>query len=257
MVKGDVLDPASLKPAFEGIDTACYLVHSMGRGNSEDFAENDRRAATNFAVAAKEAGVKRIVYLGGLGEGKSEHLRSREETATALASTGIPITYLRAAVVVGGGSESFLTIYYLVKRLPFMVTPKWTVVKTQPIAVEDVVSYIVAAIGDDSIGGREIELGGPTVTTYGGMMDALAKALGRRPPLCLRVPFLTPKLSSLWLGLVTPVDVGVARPLVEGLATETVVKDPSGMALFSIEPRPLPIAMEEAVREMEEQKNRS
>ncbi len=257
MVKGDVLDPASLKAAFEGIDTACYLVHSMGRGNSEDFAEKDRRAAANFAEAAKDAGVKRIVYLGGLGEGKSEHLRSREETATALASTGVPITYLRAAVVVGGGSESFLTIYYLVKRLPFMVTPKWTVVKTQPIAVEDVVSYIVAAIGDDSIGGREIELGGPTVTTYGGMMDALAEALGKRPPLCLRVPFLTPKLSSLWLGLVTPVDVGVARPLVEGLATETVVKDPSGMALFEIEPRPLPIAMDEAVREMEEQKKKS
>lgn len=251
VVSGDVLDPSSLDAAFDGIDTACYLVHSMGRGNSEDFAAKDKEAASNFAKAAQKAGVKRIVYLGGLGEGKSEHLRSREETATALMSTGVPVTYLRAAVVVGGGSESFLTIYYLVKRLPIMVTPKWTTVKTQPIGVEDVVSYLVASIEDDSLGNRQIEIGGPTITTYGGMMDALAHAMKRRPPIRFRIPFLTPKLSSLWLGLVTPVDVGVARPLVEGLATETIVQDKSGMALFDIEPRPLPVAMVEAVSEMQ------
>ena len=255
VVQGDVLDRDSLRWPLSGVRVAYYLVHSMGRGAEGDFAETDLKAARNFAEAAAEVGVERIIYLGGLGEGRSRHLQSRHETAEALASTGIDLTYLRAAVVVGSGSESFQTIYWLVRRLPAMVTPRWTTVRTQPIAISDVVECLAQA--RDLQGSREIEIGGPDVTTYGGMMDALAEALGKRPPLCLRVPFLTPKLSSLWLGLVTPVDVGVARPLVEGLATETVVKDPSGMALFEIEPRPLPIAMDEAVREMEEQKKKS
>ncbi|MBK8293322.1 MAG: NAD(P)H-binding protein [Solirubrobacterales bacterium] len=218
VVKADVLEPESLGPAMEGVGVAYYLVHSMGRGATEDFAETDRRAAINFAKAAKESGVERIIYMGGLGEGKSKHLRSRQETAEALASTGLPITYLRAAVVLGGGSESFRTVYYLVKRLPLMVTPRWTTTRTQPIAVDDVVEYLSESRmlkGKDA--DRTIELGGPDVTTYGGMMDKMAEAMDRRPPRRIGVPFLTPGLSSLWIGLVTPVDTGVARPLVEGL----------------------------------------
>ncbi len=252
VVKADVLEPESLGPAMEGVGIAYYLVHSMGRGATEDFAETDRRAATNFAIAAKEAGVKRIIYMGGLGEGKSKHLRSRQETAEALASTGLPMTYLRAAVVLGGGSESFRTVYYLVKRLPLMVTPRWTTTRTQPIAVDDVVEYLSESRtleGKDA--DRTIELGGPDVTTYGGMMDKMAEAMDRRPPRRIGVPFLTPGLSSLWIGLVTPVDTGVARPLVEGLTTETVVEDPSGMDLFDIETTGIDDAMAAAVAEME------
>ncbi len=253
VVKADVLEPESLAPALKDVAIAYYLVHSMGRGAKEDFAETDRRAATNFAKAAKEAGVERIIYMGGLGEGKSKHLRSRQETAEALVSTGLPMTYLRAAVVLGGGSESFRTVYYLVKRLPLMVTPRWTTTRTQPIGVDDVVSYLAESrnlTGEDA--DRTIELGGPDVTTYGGMMDKMAEAMDRHAPRRVAVPFLTPGLSSLWIGLVTPVDTGVARPLVEGLSTETVVEDPSGMELFDIEMTGLDRAMAAAVAEMEE-----
>lgn len=252
VLKADVLEPDTLPPAMEGVGVAYYLVHSMGRGATEDFAETDRTAARNFAEAAKEAGVERIIYMGGLGEGKSKHLRSRHETAEALASTGLPMTYLRAAVVLGGGSESFRTVYYLVKRLPLMVTPRWTTTRTQPIAVDDVVEYLAASRnleGEDA--DRTIELGGPDVTTYGGMMDTMAEAMDRRPPRRIAVPMLTPGLSSLWIGLVTPVDTGVARPLVEGLSTETVVEDPSGMELFDIETTGIDQAMAAAVAEME------
>lgn len=251
VVEADVLDPATLGPAMEGVDIAYYLVHSMGRGATEDFEETDRRAATNFAEAAKQAGVKRIIYLGGLGEGKSKHLRSRQETAEALKSTGLPMTYLRAAVVLGGGSESFRTVYYLVKRLPLMVTPRWTTTRTQPIAADDVIRYLAGAHQLDVDGDLTIELGGPDITTYGGMMDEMAVAMNKHAPRRVGVPFLTPGLSSLWIGLVTPVDTGVARPLVEGLTTETVVEDPSGMRLFDIEPTGLVEAMKAAVDEME------
>jgi uncharacterized protein YbjT (DUF2867 family) len=248
-----VLDPATLPPAMDGVSTAYYLVHSMGRGSSGDFEQTDREAATNFAEAAKAAGVGRIVYLGGLGdETESKHLRSRQETAEALQSTGVPVTYLRAAVVVGGGSESFQTIYWLVRRLPAMVTPKWTTIRTQPIGAADVVEYLAAARSlADGEADRTIEIGGPDITTYGGMMDAVATAMDRRSPVRVAVPLLTPGLSSLWIGLVTPVDTGVARPLVEGLSTETVVRDPSGMEQFDIEPVPIEAAMAVAVRELE------
>ena len=251
VVAGDVLDRDSLRWPLSGVRVAYYLVHSMGRGAEGDFVETDLEAARNFAEAAAEVGVARIVYLGGLGEGKSRHLQSRHETAGALASTGIDLTYLRAAVVVGSGSESFQTIYWLVRRLPAMVTPRWTTIRTQPNAIRDVVECLAQA--REIEGSREIEIGGPDITTYGGMMDEMAKAMGRRPPLRIGVPLLTPKLSSLWIGLVTPVDTGVARPLVEGLSTETVVRDPSGMELFDLEPMGLPEAMRLGVRELEAQ----
>jgi uncharacterized protein YbjT (DUF2867 family) len=247
IVQGDVLEPESLPPALEGVDLAYYLVHSMGRGGEGDFVERDRRGARNFAEAAKAAGVERIVYLGGLGSGKSDHLRSREETATSLASTGVPLTYFRAAIVIGSGSESLRTIAYLVKRLPAMITPSWTETKTQPIAAADVVAYLAAAPDVPASAGREVEIGGGDVTTYGGLLDEAAEALGVRKRPRLGVPLLSPSLSSRWIGLVTPVDSGVARPLVEGLSTETVVQDPSGMELFDVSATPLAEAMRQAV----------
>lgn len=241
--RADVLRPTTLAPALEGAEVAYYLVHSMGRGSDGDFVARDKEGAANFAAAAATAGVRRIVYLGGLGEG-SKHLASRHATAAALRAGTVPVAYFRAAVVIGAGSESFLTVFHLVKRLPLMVTPRWVTTRTQPIAIDDAVSFLAAASDLEAPLDREIEIGGPDVTTYGGMIDELARAIDRRPPLRLTVPVLTPGLSSLWIGLVTPVDAGVARPLVEGLAVETVVSDPSGMALFSgIEPTPLPKAL--------------
>lgn len=250
VVKGDVLNPSTLGPALEGIDVAYYLVHSMGRGGDGDFEKLDLEGALNFARAATEAGVGQIVYLGGLGEGKSKHLRSRHETAEALTSTGVPLTYLRAAVVLGGGSESFQTVYHLVRRLPAMVTPKWTTTRTQPIAVNDVVEYLAQAGKPGPWVGEEIQIAGPDITTYGGMMKVMADSMGKRRPLMIRIPVLTPRLSSLWIGLVTPVDTGVVRPLVEGLSTETIISDEGGMAMFTIQPTGMEKAMDSAVAEL-------
>jgi len=248
----DVLQPKSLPGVLEGVDVAYYLIHSMGRGGSGDFAERDKQAAHNFGAAAREAGVERIVYLGGLGDvDTSEHLRSRHETALILGDSGTPLTYFRAAAVIGAGSESFRTVYYLVKRLPFMLTPSWTENETQPIAIADVLAYLQAGAREPYALGATIEIGGPEVTTYAGMMDAVAEAIGIRPRPRISVPVLSPGLSSRWLGLVTPVDTGVARPLVEGLTTDTVVRDPTGMAHFEIEPTPLKTAMQDAVDTIE------
>jgi uncharacterized protein YbjT (DUF2867 family) len=250
--RADVLEPDTLGPALEGVSVAYYLVHSMGRGSDSDFAKRDQEGAHNFARAAADAGVKRIVYLGGLGSG-SEHLNSRHSTALTLQAGEVPVAYFRAAAVIGAGSESFLTVYYLVRRLPAMVTPKWTTVRTQPIAVKDVVRDLGAAADLELPVDRELQIGGPDVTTYGGMIDELAKAMDRRPPIRVTVPVLTPRLSSLWVGLVTPVDTGVARPLIEGLSHETVVEDPTGMATLPARERiPLDQALREAVAEMDE-----
>jgi len=247
--EADALKPETLRPALEGAEVAYYLVHSMGRGSDGDFAERDHWAAENFAEAAAAAGIERIVYLGGLGEG-SRHLDSRHATAQTLREGPVPVAYFRAAAVIGAGSESFRTVFHLVRRLPVMVTPRWVATRTQPIAVADAVGYLAAAADLDLPVDREVEIGGPDVVTYGGMIDELARALGRRPPLRISVPLLTPTLSSLWIGLVTPVDAGVARPLIEGLATETVVTDPSGMAIFrGIQRTPLAAALRAAVRD--------
>ncbi len=245
VVQADVLEAPSLQPALEGAEVAYYLVHSMGRGSDGDFARRDHQGAENFAAAADAAGVRRIVYLGGLGEG-SEHLASRHETANALRAGSVPVAYLRAAAVIGAGSESFRTVFYLVKRLPVMVTPRWVTTRTQPIAVIDAVAYLADASDLALAVDRELQIGGPDVTTYGGMIDELARALGNRPPVRITVPVLTPALSSLWIGLVTPVDAGVARPLIEGLATETVVTDRSGMDLL---PERDLLALDPALRE--------
>lgn len=249
VVRADVLDAESLGPALAGVDVAYYLVHSMGRGSDGDFAERDQQGAENFAAAAATAGVKRVVYLGGLGEG-SKHLDSRHRTAETLRRGAVPVVYFRAAAVLGAGSESFRTAFFLVRRLPVMVTPRWVTTRTQPVAVADAVAYLGGAADLALPVEREIEIGGPDVTTYGGMIDELARALGQRPPLRITVPLLTPFLSSLWIGLVTPVDAGVAKPLIEGLATETVVDDSSGMELFpAVERTPLRQALAAALAE--------
>lgn len=249
VVAGDVLRRETLAEPLEGVDVAYYLVHSMGRGGEGDFAERDRQGAENFAAAAAEAGVEHIVYLGGLSDGGSKHLESRHATASYLGSTGVPVTYLRAAAVIGSGSESFRTCFFLVKRLPVMITPRWTTTRTQPIAIADVIAYLVVVADSSEARGRSIEIGGPDVTSYGGMMDALAVAMGRHPPRKVPVPLLTPYLSSLWIGLVTPVDVDVAKPLIEGASTETIVRDPSGMELFEVERTPMDEAMRRALAE--------
>jgi uncharacterized protein YbjT (DUF2867 family) len=243
--EGDVLDATSLGGAGEGVDAAYYLVHGMGRGSGGDFEERERSAARNFARMARSEGVQRVVYLGGLGEVPgSKHLRSRHETARVLEEEGPALTYLRAAMVVGAGSESYRTLRYLVERLPAMVAPAWLATPTQPISIDDTLEYLSRAPEVAASAGREVQIGGPDVISYREMLDRMAVALGRRPRPKLPVPFVTPWLSSLWIGLVTPVDAGVARPLVEGLSTETVVTDPSGAALFDVDP----IGIDEALR---------
>jgi uncharacterized protein YbjT (DUF2867 family) len=243
---GDVLDAASLDGAGDGIDVAYYLVHSMGRGSAAgDFEEREGRSARAFARMCAAAGVARVVYLGGLGDVPgSKHLRSRDATARTLAEHGPPLTYFRAGMVVGAGSESYRTLRHLVARLPVMIAPRWLSTPTQPIDVDDVVAYLATAPSVAGSSGREIQIGSPDVLAYGEMLDRMASALGRRRRPKIPVPLLTPRLSSLWIGLVTPVDARVARPLVEGLSTETVVTDPSGAALFDVEP----IGFDESLR---------
>jgi uncharacterized protein YbjT (DUF2867 family) len=250
LLEGDVLDADSLQGAGEGAEIAYYLVHSMGRGGDGDFEEREERGAQNFVQMAKREGVARVVYLGGLGdEPRSKHLRSRRRTAEILREHGPPLTYFRAAMVVGAGSESYRTLRFLVQRLPAMIAPSWLATPTQPIAVDDVVAYLRSAPDVRGSEGREVQIGGPNVLSYGEMLDRMAHALGTYPRPKLPVPFLTPWLSSLWIGLVTPVDAEIARPLIEGLSTPTTVTDPSGAADFDIEPVPFPVALARALEE--------
>lgn len=243
--EGDVLRPESVRGAGRGIDAAYYLVHSMGRGGPKDFEAAELAAASGFGERMRQEGVERVVYLGGLGDRpRSRHLRSRQQTAIALRRAGPPLTYFRAGMVVGPQSESYRTLRFLVQRLPAMIAPAWLKNATQPISIEDSLAYLAAALDVADTQDREIQIGGPDVLAYGEMLDRMAVVLGlaRRPR--LPVPVITPWLSSLWIGLVTPVDVGIARPLIEGLATPTVVTDPSGMRLFDIDP----IGFDEALR---------
>ncbi len=243
VVKGDVLDAETLPPAMEGVDVAYYLLHAMQAG--DDFESRDLQAAGNFGTAAREAGVARILYLGGLepSEGEaSDHLQSRLETGDELRRVGPPVTEFRAAVIVGSGSASFELVRHLTERVPLMVTPRWVRTRTQPIAIRDVLTYLLDALDIPETEGRVIEIGGPEVLTYGDMFLRYARVRGLRRVL-LPVPLLTPRLSSLWAGLVTPVSSSIAKPLIRGLKNEVVVTDPSGMALFDVEP----ISYDEAV----------
>ncbi|MFB6069201.1 MAG: NAD(P)H-binding protein [Halobacterium sp.] len=224
---GDLLDPGSLEGAFDGVDAAFYLVHSMGSGG--DFAERDRRAARNFVDAADAAGVDRVVYLGGLGEDRddlSEHLRSRREVEAVLADADAELTTLRAAVVVGAGSASFELVFQLVDRLPVMVTPKWVRTPCQPIAVRDVVAYLVGVLDAPETAGETYEIGGPEVLSYQAMLERTAALAGKRLYI-LPVPVLSPRLSTYWVDLVTDVPRSVAHPLIHGLKNPVVVRDDS------------------------------
>ena len=238
VAQGDVLDKDSLAPALAGIEAAYYLVHSMGSGGS--FEEQDRIAASNFGQAAQEAGAQRIIYLGGLGEqgkGLSEHLRSRQEVGEILRQSGVPVIEFRSSVVIGSGSVSFEMVRALVDRLPVMICPKWVRTPTQPIAIEDVVAYLVEAAELPLKTGSEIfEIGGADVVSYGGLMQTYAAERGLRR-WTIQVPVLTPWLSSLWLGLVTPVYARVGRKLIEGVRNPTVVKDDRALRIFSVRPR--------------------
>jgi uncharacterized protein YbjT (DUF2867 family) len=246
--EGDVTDERSLGGAGRDVEVAYYLVHGMGGGSG--FSEREQAGARNFARMAKAEGVERVIYLGGLGgESVSEHLRSRHRTALTLAAEGPPLTYFRAAMVVGAGSESYRTLRYLVGRLPVMIAPSWLRTATQPIGIDATVEYLRRAPKVPESVGREVQIGGPDVLSYAEMLDRMAIVMGKDPRPKLPVPLITPWLSALWLGLVTPVDTNVARPLVEGLVTPTVVEDPSGAESFGIEPEPFDSALRQAFAE--------
>ncbi len=235
VVHGDVSSPESLRAALEEVETAYYLVHSMGSGGS--FAKADREAASAFGSAARAADVRRIVYLGGLGEGElSEHLASRQEVGGILRGSGVPTIEFRSSIVIGSGSASFEMLRALVERLPLMVTPRWVKSRTQPIAIEDVVAYLLEALDYEPDGGEVLEIGGADVCSYLDLMHEYAEQRGLRREM-VPVALLTPRLSSLWLHLVTPVYAGVGRELVDSLRNETVVKDPRALEVFPVRPR--------------------
>ncbi len=225
VVRGDLGDVEQLASQLRCAIAAYYLVHSMV-ASGHGYAEEDQRLACNFAIAAQNANLSRIIYLGGLGElgtGLSEHLRSRREVEQTLASTGVPVTTLRAAMIIGSGSASFEILRYLVDRLPVMITPRWVQVQCQPIGIIDVLYWLVACLKTPETKGRAIDIGGPDVLSYRELMQIAAKELGLRRRLILAVPLLTPRLSSAWISLVTPVTFRIARPLAEGLRNRVVV----------------------------------
>jgi uncharacterized protein YbjT (DUF2867 family) len=237
VVAGDVLDPASLGSALQGVQTAYYLVHSMGTGG--DFEDEDRQAARNFGDAARAAGVKRIIYLGGLGESDeslSPHLRSRHEVGQVLRESGVPVIEFRASIVIGSGSLSFEMIRALTERLPVMIAPRWVATPAQPIAIEDLLAYLIEALELPPGQSRTFEIGGTERASYGEIMHEYARQRGLRR-LIIPVPVLTPHLSSLWLGLVTPIYARIGRKLIESLRHPTVVKDLSALEVFSVRPR--------------------
>ena len=248
IVAGDLFDPASLDAALAGVDVAYYLVHSMGAHG--DYLEKDRVAARNFGEAARRAGVQRIVYLGGLATDDgalSKHLKSRIETGEVLRDSGVPVVEFRASVVVGSGSLSFELIRALVERLPIMICPRWVSTLAQPIGIDDLLAYLVAALDLPDGDSRTFEIGGADQASYGDLMREYAQQRGLKR-LMISVPFLTPHLSSLWLGLVTPVYARVGRELIAGLKNRSVVTDPTALSVFPIRPVGLRDAIARAIR---------
>lgn len=245
-VAADLSREEDARHALEGVDVAIHLVHSLGQ---PDYERRDVEIAANVARAAAAAGLSQIVYLGGLGDESdalSTHLRSRHETGRALAQGSVPVTTLRAGMVVGRGSAAFETIVALVDRLPAMICPRWVSVPTQPIALTDVLSIVSGVIGLEAARGESFDLGGPEVMTYREMIDRIAKIRGRRP-LIIEVPVLTPRLSSWWLHLVTPVKASVARPLIDGLRNPTVARDDRIRQLVPTASTPFDDAVREAL----------
>jgi uncharacterized protein YbjT (DUF2867 family) len=244
-VQADMLQPLTLGPALEAIDTVFYLVHAMS-GGREGFARRDREAAENFVAAADRAGVRRTIYLGGLGEtgdDLSGHLKSRLEVADILKKGRFATTFLRAAIILGAGGASFEMVRSLVNRLPVMITPRWVTTRCQPIAVDDVIAYLAGCLPDERTTGRTFDIGGPEVLTYKEMMERFGRIEGRNL-FILPVPVLTPKLSSYWVGMITPVPPSVSMPLIEGLKNEVVCRENAIRELLPIHLTPY----DEAVR---------
>lgn len=252
IVAGDVFQPDSLARAMEGVQAAYYLVHSLAGG--ADFHERDMTAARNFGAAARAAGIERILFLGGLAEASpalSEHLRSRQQSGDALREAGVPVTEFRAGVIVGSGSLSFEMIRYLTERVPVMICPRWVFTRTQPIGIREVLEYLTAALGVPESAGRIIEIGGSEVVTYGEMMTQYAEVRGLKRWM-IQVPVLTPRLSSYWVNLVTPIPAVIARPLIEGLRNENVVHDLSARALFpDVQPVSYRVSVARALAKLE------
>lgn len=247
-VRADVADPASLRAAMQGCDAAYYLVHSL---DSASFEKDDAEAARAFGSAAAAAGLRRIVYLGGLGRDEDElspHLRSRREVEKLLAEAGVPVTTLRAGIIVGHGGISWEMTRQLVEHLPAMITPRWVRTKTQPIAVADVVRYLVAVLELPAAAGRSFDIGGPEVLEYIEMMRRVAVLEGRRT-LVIPVPFLSPSLSSRWLSLVTNVDTQTGRSLIDSMSNEVIVRDDSIRGLVDFEPMDYDTAVLQALGE--------
>jgi uncharacterized protein YbjT (DUF2867 family) len=255
IVKGDIVTGDGLKEAVSGIHTAYYLVHSMGGKSmfkSTEFARMDKDAAKNFISSADEAGIKRVIYLGGLGEtGKdlSEHLRSREEVAEILSSGKLHATILRAAIIIGAGGASFVMLKYLVERLPVMICPKWIDTRIQPIAVKDVLAYLTGCLLNPDTAGGKFDIGGPEVLTYREMMQQYTEAVGISRRIIFRAPILSPHLASYWVDLVTPVPSGIARPLIEGLKNEVICLDDRITEYVPIEKTPFKTSVKIAVSE--------
>jgi len=245
--QADASDAASVRLVLEEVEVAYYLVHSLG---SSDFEERDLQAASTIAAEAERAQLRQLIYLGGLGETEdklSPHLRSRIETGRRLESGAVPVTTLRAAMVIGPGSAAFETVVALVDRLPAMICPRWVAVPTQPIALDDALAYLTGVCGLEQAFGRSFDIGGPEVMTYRQMIERIA-TLRDKHPLIVEVPLLTPRLSSYWLHLVTPVKAAVARPLIEGLRSETVARETSIAELVPLELTPFGEAAREALR---------
>ncbi len=246
--QADATDPWSVATALEGAEVVYYLVHSLG---SKDFEARDRRAAQTVAQEAEWARVGQIVYLGGFGDENpvlSRHLRSRRETGERLAAGSVPVTTLRAAMVVGADSAAFETIRALVDRLPIMVAPRWVTTQTQPIALDDVIRYLAGVCGLSAAIGQTFDAGGAEVMTYREMIERVARLRGKHPVI-VEVPVLSPRLSSYWLHLVTPVQASVARPLIEGLRSPTVATDDRLRSLVPFELTPFDVAAQEALGE--------
>jgi uncharacterized protein YbjT (DUF2867 family) len=258
VIKGDLLSGEGLERALEGADCAYYLVHSMGGRSitvNMEFAERDKKAAKKFIKAANASSLRRVIYLGGLGEageGLSEHLRSRAEVAKILSSGKAKATVLRAAVIIGAGGASYEMLRYLVERLPVMVCPKWIDTHIQPIAINDILSYLVGCLETPDTAGKTFDICGPEVLTYREMMHEYAEARGLARRIIFTVPVLSPQLAAYWVDLVTPVPSGIAHPLIEGLKTEVVCKEDRIDKYVPVDRTPFKEAVKIAFREEKE-----
>jgi uncharacterized protein YbjT (DUF2867 family) len=247
-VEGDVLEPGSFDEALDGVDAAYYLIHAMGGGPG--FEERDREGARNFARAAEENGVGRVVYLSGLGvdgDDLSAHLRSRREVESVLAEGDYDLTVLRAAIIIGDGSASFRIVRQLASRLPVMITPRWVSTRVQPIAIADVIAYLVGVLDAPETADDTYEIGGPDVLTYKEMLSKTGVLLTGREPFVVPVPLLTPRLSAHWVDLVTDVPASVAYPLINGMTTDVVVTDDRIRSAVPIELTPFEPAIKTAL----------